>query len=417
MWQSPRSWMLLATLLSRGAGFVTTFALSRLAGVEALGTYSTVVNTASAVVAPFFSVLGNNATITAAEAHNCSRSARADAARASLAIALLLSMASFGLFAVVQGWVMPADGPLAHGWILVGAGSLIFGQALTAVVQGFYFGAGQFIAASRVLALVSIVVALGVAPVLWLADLEGALGLLVFASLGPAVVLAPNILRGGSPSIATAVWRDLWRRLLESWPSVAAATVNSGVNWYCAILLVQKVHGIGAVGIVAIAGQWLTLMLMPATSWGGVTLKGLKDAVASDDIQKLRSCIRSMFLKNLTVTLGVGAGIAACAWLIASAYGLRGTDLALLICLNGAVAIVAAINNVFERLLLCLGRQDLWLWVSLAAFAVQALVTTLLINEGLAAVPLGVLSAGLSLTLASWITAHRLLASSTGSRI
>lgn len=414
MWQSPRSWTLLATLLSRGAGFVTTFALSRLAGVEALGTYSTVVNTASAVVSPFSGVLGNNATVIAAEAHKNGATTHADAAKASLSITLLLSLASFGVFAVVQGWSMPTEGRLAYGWVLVAAGSVIFGQALTSVVQGFYFGAARFVAPARVLALVSIIVILGVAPTLWLAGLEGALGLLIFASLGPAVLLAPSILRGGSSFITGFIWRDLWRRLLQSWPSVAAATVNSGVNWYCAILLVQKVHGVGSVGIVAIAGQWLTLMLLPATSWGGLTIKSLKDAVASGDVDELRSCIRGMVLKNVLATLAVGAAISASGWLIASAYGLRSTDLALLICLNGAVAISAAINNVYERLFLCLDRQRLWLWVSLASISVQPLITTQFINDGLAAVPLGVLAAGVSLAFACWFTTNRILASSFG---
>ena len=137
-------------------------------------------------------------------------------------------------------------------------------------------------------------------------------------------------------------------------------------------------------------------MLMPATSWGGVALKGLLDARAQGP-QQLRGARWRLIRRNIGITLAVGLVVAAASPFLSSAYGLGGSGLAALLCANAGCAIVAGANNIHERLLLCLDRQWLWFAFSLVAFGVQLAFTWVFIGRGLAAVPLGTLAAGCTL--------------------
>ncbi len=59
--------MLFASLSTRGAGFLISLLIARLAGASALGVYSALVNTVASVTTPFTQVLTNNATLLGAE--------------------------------------------------------------------------------------------------------------------------------------------------------------------------------------------------------------------------------------------------------------------------------------------------------------------------------------------------------------
>jgi hypothetical protein len=296
--------------------------------------------------------------------------------------------------------------------LLLAAASVIVAQICGAVVQGFYNGLGHFVVAGKVFAAVSALVVLAAFPAVHYLGLSGAFGLLVFASLSPLLLLGMSILRGRSgmsDCTPEQAFRQVCSRLLASLPTVGATTVNAMVNWLCTIYLVQQAFGMTGVGTVAVAGQWLTLLLMPATSWGGVTLKMLSESATKRDELELRRTVYSLVNKNVLVTFALGTVVALASSMIARAYGLDGGFVELL-CINAVCAVVSSVVNVCERLWFCLDRQKTWFVFSSLAFLVQLAVTILWINHGVAVVALGLLAGGMTLLLLCLASMNRLLA-------
>ena len=403
--RGPRFWTLFSTLCTRGVGFVTSFALARLAGVQWLGAYSAVLNTASAVTSPFALALTNNATLAAADAHREGPVSFRAHARGHLLLGAGLSLPACLLLAWLLRSTRGDATPAVWEMMLVAGCCVAAGQVLAGVIQGVYQGAGHFLAAARVTAVVAAGMGLVAIPAVWFGGVGGALLIASVVALLPALLLGIGVFwvhhwqcgggitvesRGRKP-LHEALWR-LWRSL----PSVGATAINATVNWACTIYLVRSEHGLAGVGVVAVALQWSTLLLMPATSWGGLTLKALTDSVATGCAVQVREVVRRQIVKNVMTTgvmalvLGLGSG------LIARAYGLHETDLWLLLCVNAVAATLASINNVFERLLLCLDAQPRWLAQSVVAFGVQVVFTASFIHLGLVVVALGVLLAGIT---------------------
>jgi O-antigen/teichoic acid export membrane protein len=413
--RSPRFWMLFASMATRGAGFVTSFFIARLAGGGALGVYSSVVNTASTVVVPFSQAVSNSATIMAVNAHSKSEETVVRFARANLLMSAALSLVSLAAFYGLYAVVLSGDGSQegARWLVLLAAASVIVAQVGGAVVQGFYNGQGRFVAAAKVSAAISALVVLAAFPAVYFLGLSGAFGLLVFASLLPLLLLgAPFLRRRGGACDCTQkqAFGQVIRRLWTSLPTVGATTVNATVSWLCSIYFVQQAFGMPGVGTVAVAAQWLTLLLMPATSWGGVTLKMLSESALKRDQLELRRMVYSLINKNVMVTFALGIVIALASGLIARAYGLQDSGFVELLCVNAVCAVVASVNNVFERLLFCLDRQPTWFVFSSLAFLVQIVVTMLWINHGVVVVAVGVLAGGMTLLLICWASMNRLLA-------
>ena len=412
--RGPHFWMLFASLMTRGAGFVTSFFIARLAGGAALGIYSSAVNTASSVVSPFSQVVANNATIMAVNAQSQSEEAVVRFARANVLMAATLSLLSFVAFYGLYAVALSGEG--AHeeaGWlVLLAAASVIIAQIGGAVVQGFYNGLGHFVAAARVFATVALLVVIMAFPAVYYLGLSGAFGLLVIASVLPLLLLGVHILRGRGAACDCSLQEALLqvgRCLLNSLPTAGATTANATVNWLCTIYFVQHAFGMHGVGMVAVAGQWLTLLLMPATSWGGVTLNLLSVSAMKRDAHELRRTVHSLVIKNVIATFALAVVIALASGLIARAYNLDGGFVELL-CVNAVAAVVASVNNVFERLLFCLNRQRTWFVFSTLSFLVQLGVTMMWINNGVVVVALGVFAGGATLLLICTAAMNRLLA-------
>ena len=321
-------------------------------------------------------------------------------------LALVLSVLS--ALALVLLYEFTLDGTASRSPVLLAVGvCVVVGQIVGGVSLGFLYGAGEFTLAARITALVAMAVCLLAYPAIQHFGLHGALALLLVASLLPPILMGAKVLTKKHSAVVTLTagpnaWRSVNSRFIRAWPSVAAATVNNGVNWLCTIYLVQSAFGASGVGVVAVAVQWLNLMLIPATSWGGVSLKALTDVVASGNEKAAWSTAAGLMRKNILVTFVLAGSIALGSGLIARAYGLQNTDVALLISLNATCAIVASINNIFERFLLALDRQGWWFVFSLAAFLVQAAVTYLFIAKGLWVAGTGVLAASMVLCLLSY---------------
>jgi hypothetical protein len=107
--------------------------------------------------------------------------------------------------------------------------------------------------------------------------------------------------------------------------------------------------------------------------------------------------VRKQIARNVQVTAVMALFLALVSGLIARAYGLRDTDLWLLLCVNAMAATVSSANNVFERLLVCLDAQPRWFALSVVAFTGQVVFTVVLIHKSLVVVPLGVMVAGMIL--------------------
>lgn len=412
---TSRFWMLFASLSTRGAGFLISLLIARLAGASALGVYSSLVNTVASVTTPFTQVLTNNATLLGAEGARNGKDNYRIFARSSFSFALLLSVISSGILVLLYSFMLDDGTSNSIFLLLVSVGiAVVAGQVLGAVSLGFLYGAGEFTLASRISFVVALVVCLGAYPAIQHYGLNGALVLLVFATILPLIAMSSRVLlssRGiavGGDAHLTA-GHEVRARFFRALPSVAAIMVNNGVNWVCTIFLVQSIFGTVSVGVVAVAAQWLNLMLIPATSWGGVSLKVLTDAIANGNEKTVWRASVGLMRKNFLVTIALAGSIALASGLIARAYGLSDTDVALLICVNALCAIVAAINNVFERFLLVLDRQGWWLFFSLISFSAQMAVTVLFIAKGLWVVAVGVLVASIILCLLSYFGVSRAL--------
>jgi O-antigen/teichoic acid export membrane protein len=404
---NSRSWMLLASLATRGAGFLISLLIARLAGASALGTYSTLVNTASAVATPFAGALGNNSTLFGAED---SRSGAANTrvhARASLLLALGLSTLSAA--ALILLYMFALAGDASQSLLLLAAGvSVVIGQMVGAVCLGFLYGAGKFKLASQVSVSVALAICLSAYPAIEHFGFHGAIALLLIASLFPPMIMVASLVAtsstmAGPSDVKAESIRKVAFRFVRAWPSIAAGVANNGVNWVCTIYLVHSVFGTPGVGVVAVATQWLNLMLLPATSWGGSSLKTLSDAIASGSEKTAWGTATGLIRNNLMVTLTLAGSIALASLPIADVYSLTNSDVALLICINAASATVAAITNVFERFLLALDRQAWWLIFSLVSLFVQTSVTFFFITYGMWVVALGAFVAGIVLCLLSYM--------------
>lgn len=391
--QSARAWTLVSAFGARGAGFTVSFFLSRFVGAHALGAYTALLNTASAVLTPYSGIAGNNATIMAAAAHRVSPLTYWRVARASMGLMAALSVLSFLVFIALGSLDNDGQG-LGMAWAAVGGACVILGQTTIAVIQGSLYGAGRFVWVARVSATIALGVAISAGPVVWWAGVKGALALAVVLALLPSVILGREFLvgAGGEPG-SSDVWKETQRRFIAGLATAAATSIDNGVNWACTIYLVRQAIGMDGVGVLGIAMQWHTAMLLPVVGWSGVTLKALTDASAKADASTTIVAVIGLAKRNLVITVLVAGMIGLAAPYLAAAYGLGQSDLALLIRIFVVVALARALVAVLELLMLCQDRQRLWLAFSVPAFALQAVVTVLWIGKGLWVVVAGILAA------------------------
>lgn len=403
---SSRIWMFIASLATRGAGFITSFLIARLAGASALGAYSALVNTASSVAIPFAQVLTNNSTLLGAEAVRNHGEKYRKYARDSLILALFLSLLSILALFLLFKFMLVGNAVDSPFLLLVGS-IVVICQLVGGVGLGFLYGAGEFIKTSWIAIVAAIVTCFAAYPMIAYYGLPGALTLLLFISLFPSILMIAQVFMRKSVSYQVGDVREesmnaVLSKFFRALPTVAAISVNNGVNWVCTIYLVQLSFGSVGVGVIAVAGQWLNLMLIPATSWGGVSLKALTDSLDSSCHNEAWNTAYRLMRKNLGITLALSGVIALASGVIAQAYGLQDTEVALLICINAACALIASVNNIFERFLLALDRQTWWLLFSLASFSVQMIITFLFISKGLWMVSSGVFLAGIILSVLSY---------------
>ena len=288
---------------------------------------------------------------------------------------------------------------------------VLFYQLVNALGQGLLQGVGGFVRPSQGLLWLTLLITVGAVPLISTMGLAGAYGVLTLNSLLPPLLLlwmycrpqdvpGVNARQAGEPLSLSL----LTRMHVSSWPSVAGACVGAVVTWFCLVFLVNRSHGADGLGWVSLGVQWGTLMLLPVSSWGGVTMKRLIDAVDSRNGVTLGLTVRRQLVQNaLVTTLLAGAIVLASPW-IAALYKLPAAGLGTLLAVTSAYAVLGAMNNVYERLFFCLNRQGWWMVLTVVSAAVQSVVTGVLIEHSYLGVAAGLGAGALCLLVSSmWL--------------
>lgn len=391
--------MFLSALLMRGSGFLASFMVARWVGPSALGVYSATVNTAGAVVQPVLGAVSNGSTLSAgASVRDLGLRRLLKAYLGWIGLALLVLTLVLYQSMKVSDLLDPGAHPglqLSSVLLIMAGAAVMGGTLLTAAASGLLAGAGQFLPLAKVLSVAAALLMLLSYPAVAWGGLNGALVLAAFTACLPALLAVGLVHRlgrelPGSQQPDGSAWRESRRHLVASSPSVVAWSLNSAVNWACTIYLVQASYGAEGVAVVAVGTQWLTLMLMPVTSWGAMVLKELLVAREARDHRPVGWRVVSRLVwRNLAVTAVVTIVVGVLAGLIARAYGLKAQGLQVILWVNTLSALTAAITNVLERLFVCEERQVDWMVISALGLAVQLAVTWAVIDLGLWVVPAG----------------------------
>jgi hypothetical protein len=319
-------------------------------------------------------------------------------------VAVALMALGFVLFYVLDfsGWGGQASEKREGVWpaLLFLAGfAVMAGGLFTSLSSGLLAGAGQFVPLAKVLCGASLLFMFCAYPVVIHGGLGGALVLAILSSCVPAALALILVLKLGPrfPGDAAMTWGVAWqegsRHLKASLPGMAALALNSATNWFCTIYLVERIYGPTSVAVIAVGTQWLTLTLMPVTSWGGMALNELLTAKAKVRAAVPTRVVTHLIIRNLTVTAAVAGSMGIASGLIAKLYGLQSYGLPLVLWINVAISLIASVINVMERLFICQDRQIVWLFLSTVGLFAQAMVTIALIDRGLWSVPLGIVLA------------------------
>jgi hypothetical protein len=268
---------------------------------------------------------------------------------------------------------------------------------------------------------VSVTVVSLAVPAVLLWGLAGAFATLMLASVLPPMALARGLMRSGPVAdpellVDRDAVRAAFKQFHVSVPSITTTAVEAAVHWVCTVYLVRRAFGIEGVGLVAVAMQWWVLMSLAESSWSGVSIKSLAEAVGSQDPLAVRTATFRLLKRHLTVTLAVSAVVLTAAGGIADFYGLGSSGLETLIRLSAGCAVVSAGNKIFEGLLLCLHRQTTWFVFSVVRLSIQLSITVAFIETGLFVVVVGVLAGAIVQMLFCAVSFNRILAGALAAR-
>lgn len=396
MWYRLRSinvLLVLANLASRAFGFLVSLLLARMAGIQVLGAYSSLQISSSAPTSPMSLPLANSATVVAS-AHAASLGLQR-VLRAYIPVLWPASLlALFGGASLV--WLGHGAGSGASVLTLrdslLTVGVLAVAQLWSQVLQGLFHGAGRSLECAQAIAgtMVSAIVLCG--PVVLWFGIQGALVLAVWAAAGPAVWLCWCLRREGVASTLPAnhqqVKQDIWMQVRVSLPSVASTVIRNGTSWFCCIYLTRLHFGEAGVGFVTIGLQWMMLMQLPVSSWGGRMVSEMAEAQREGQAE-LRGAQRHWLRRCGWVTAVVSVGVLVCTPALAWLYRLDVAALSWLLLINCVASWLAALAYVQERVAFCMREQRAWMLLSLGADVAQLLVTVIWASVSVYVIPLG----------------------------
>ncbi len=372
--------LVLANLGSRGFGFLVSLMLARTAGIGMLGAYSSLQISSSAPTTPLSLPLANSATLMAAE-HTATHGLYAVAAAHRRVLVLLALLVIGGACALVllanHADASPIDARLS----LLMVGLLAVAQLLTQFAVGLYHGAQRGLDCALA---IGGTMALGIVlclPVVWWFGVTGALVLATFTAAGPGLwlllTLRPEADAARSEATESALRGEAVARIRQALPSVASTVVRNGTSWFCCIYLANLHHGHEGVGLITIGLQWIMLMQLPISSWGGRIVSDLGDAGLKSPAE-FEQHLWKWARKCVLVTAALSVLIALCFPGLALLYKADPWLLTGLMAINAVASTLAASTYVYERAAFCLHKQKAWLWLSGGADAVQIVFTLLL---------------------------------------
>lgn len=403
LWASPRAWAFVGALSTRGAGFVASFSLARFAGATPLALYLATVVAASVVSTPLAQVLFNGGLLSATSAPTAAWAR--GLFRVVLGMAVLGALPLMLIFVAMHSQVVNGASQLAArevAWLWVAGVGAVCGQVLTQALSGLLNGLGAQLPTARVTACLStLLMPLSVPAVCWL-GLQGAWIMLLLSSWLPVLVLGALVLRwlqrgwraveAFEVAEADGPAQAMWQQVRSGWPNAVALMAAGAAGWLCSIYLVQRHQGAAGVAVLGVATQWMTLILMPATSWGGVVLRELAEArLRSDARSALGPTLRRLMLRNALVTLAVAAVVLAASGWLERAYRLDGAGLPALLAVSVLASLVLSANGVLERALITWDRQWALMLISFAGLAAQVACTWMWVERSVQAVQWGLM--------------------------
>jgi O-antigen/teichoic acid export membrane protein len=395
IWQqrrSPELWLLASNLLSRLLGFVVSLLLSRTVGVQALGVYSGLLITSASPTTPMSAVLANNATMLAARHHPAASLMALLRANAGV-FAWSALLAGAGCWAMLGASTLTGSGLVSPAAVLVVVSGLVLGQLLTQLVVGLCHGADLSRQASMVVSAAMLASLLMAYPILKLFGLAGVLLQAMAVAVAPGLVLSAWLWRRrGARQDSPALRSETTRYFRQALPNVLATVVNNATNWVSCIYLAEKFHGHGGLGLVAISLQWMALMQLPVTSWGGRVMRALALAHGQSS-SAFKGEIRQQLRKCAGVSVVAALVVLALAVPVADLYKVDRHLLACMFAINALATALASINFVYERVFFCLGSQRPWLLISVLAYLAQLALTLVLVPHSVLAVAAGNLMA------------------------
>jgi O-antigen/teichoic acid export membrane protein len=421
---SDRFWVMAATLAARGGGFLVGMLITRMQGTAGFGVYAATLNVAASSVSPLGQVLQNNAAMLSAR--RTSPPDRLHLMRVHLPVLLALLMGGMVAFALLAPHSGLPDLWQWSSWLTWGAAlCVVFYQLQNAVAQGFLQGVGDFVRPAQWLVVLTIAVSLLAWPLIWLGGLPGAYGVLALNSLLPPLILLwaylhPRPVQDPAAGLVTkpaATGADtldaldapsvgaVGKELVASTPFVLTALFSTVVSWLCLVFLANRSHGADGLGWVSLGAQWGTLMLVPCTSWGGLTMKHVMDAVHAGSRTGLRRTLGRMMLQNGGITLLTAVAVLLATPLLSFLYKVDPDRFWGLLAVTAVYAVLTALNSVYERLFFCERQQVQWLVLSVMAALVQVGVTFWVLPYTVMGVAAG-MSAGAAFELlaaTSWV--------------
>jgi O-antigen/teichoic acid export membrane protein len=411
--QDARVWVVIATVAAQVSAFLVSVLITRTQGIAALGLYSATLNVAALFSKPFISMLEYNGAMLSADQPTL-RGALLRAHAPALFVLIAIGLAGFVLLAPASGLPNVWNG--TYWWLWLAAVSVMFNHLQSSIAQGLLQGVGVFVRPAQWRLGWTICTTTIAVPIIGWAGLHGAYMLLALNSITMPLIATWIYLHPEKPAPARAIRRSemvsvrvVTRAHLKSVPNVGTALSESCITWFCLVFLVNKSHGTDGLGWVSLGLQWTTLMLLPATSWGGVTLKRLIDAKNSGSASTVRRTMYNQMLQNAAITLMVAGGVLLGSPILAAIYKVQWSILWPILAACGFYAVLAAAINVFERLFFCMERQGTWMAVTLLSGVVQCAITYLTVATTVLGVFFGLCAGTLTLFLASWFYRERAL--------
>lgn len=422
LWVSPRAWAFAGALCTRGAGFIASFSLARYAGPTVLALYISTVITLSAVTLPLAQVLFNGGLMASTRAPSRDWARQLLQANALLAMLCLIPLA--GVAALMHGEIATRllDELNGSWWaFLIGAFSCGAGQVVLFLLNGSLNGLGAQLQAARTVAIVAVVMMAVSYPVVRVWGLNGAWAVLTLNTWLPAVLLwrlhrehlksgwhEPSVEDSIAGSSIASPWQTATAEARRGVPQAGAVMATNVVGWFCSIYLVQETLGVQAMAVLAVANQWLTLSLMPATSWGGLILKEMADlSLTPQGRRQLAAAVRDQIIRNVSVTLLVAGGVVLASPWLESAYRLDGLGLTTLIAVSALAALFMSATIVVQNSLISLNKQWEWMVCAFVGLGGQALCTWLGVAHGVWTVQVGLLISALVSGLLALLWAWR----------